>query len=95
VSSLGVLAASAGAGMMAAALDTPADTIKTRLQAGSGKYTGIVDCVKKTLAEEGVHAFTKGLIPRILIISPLFGMHHPHPPRLVACLCVFLLSWLI
>lgn len=57
-----------------AALDTPADTIKTRLQAGGNKYTGIVDCVRKTVAEEGLHAFSKGLIPRILIISPLFGI---------------------
>jgi hypothetical protein len=116
-SSLGVLGASASAGVLAAALDTPADTIKvrrvrrigavcrcsvarcsfgvlprrhcaycarsacawysyccsvslaepagerrltalchflqTRLQAGQGKYKGIIDCVQKTWAEEG------------------------------------------
>lgn len=74
LSSLGVLGASASAGVLAAALDTPADTIKTRLQAGQGKYTGIVDCARKTWAEEGARGFGKGLVPRVLIISPLFGI---------------------
>lgn len=69
-----VLGASMLAGMFAAGLDTPADTIKTRLQAGQTKYKGIADCIRTTYREEGWHAFTKGLAPRILIISPLFGI---------------------
>ncbi len=74
LSSFRVLAASAGAGVFAAALDTPADTIKTRLQAGQTKYSGILDCITTTYREEGWRAFTKGLVPRVLIISPLFGI---------------------
>eukprot|EP01132_Coremiostelium_polycephalum_P001991 gene1991-2452_t len=66
------------AGSCAAAISTPMDVIKTRLQVkpapGDPTYTGILDCINKTLSNEGPKAFTKGLLPRIMIISPLFGI---------------------
>eukprot|EP01101_Sappina_pedata_P008450 TRINITY_DN4679_c0_g1_i1.p1 TRINITY_DN4679_c0_g1~~TRINITY_DN4679_c0_g1_i1.p1 ORF type:complete len:312 (-),score=108.67 TRINITY_DN4679_c0_g1_i1:101-985(-) len=64
-------------GMIASYFATPADVIKTRLQAKSTegvKYTGIIDCFTKTLKGEGPTAFFKGAVPRMLIISPLFGI---------------------
>lgn len=43
---------------------TPADVIKTRLQvaarAGQTTYSGVVDCFRKILQEEGFRAFWKG-----------------------------------
>lgn len=50
--------------MPAASLVTPADVIKTRLQvaarAGQTTYTGVIDCFRKILKEEGFRAFWKG-----------------------------------
>jgi len=62
-------------GMTAAFLVTPLDVIKTRLQADSEKeFHGIVDCVQKTLKREGVTAFFKGGLCRIMVVAPLFGI---------------------
>lgn len=51
-------------GVPAASLVTPADVIKTRLQvaarAGQTTYTGVTDCFRKILREEGFRAFWKG-----------------------------------
>ncbi|KYQ88830.1 putative transmembrane protein [Tieghemostelium lacteum] len=66
------------AGSLAASISTPADVVKTRIQVKPGPndphYNGIVDCITKTYKNEGISAFGKGLIPRIMIISPLFGI---------------------
>jgi len=72
-----VLAAGLLSGVVSAFLATPADVIKTRLQAKSEDgvvYKGIRDCFTRTLRDEGPRAFFKGAVPRILIISPLFGI---------------------
>lgn len=51
-------------GMPAAAIPTPADVIKTRLQVaartGQTSYNGVIDCVRKIYREEGGWAFWKG-----------------------------------
>lgn len=51
-------------GVPAASLVTPADVIKTRLQvaarAGQTTYSGVIDCFRKILREEGFRAFWKG-----------------------------------
>lgn len=51
-------------GAPAAALATPADVIKTRLQVvarkGQTTYGGVIDCARKIWAEEGGKAFWKG-----------------------------------
>lgn len=45
-------------------MPTPADVIKTRLQvaarAGQTTYSGVIDCSRKILREEGFSAFWKG-----------------------------------
>uniref|UniRef100_A0A8C0ZZ71 EF-hand domain-containing protein n=1 Tax=Castor canadensis TaxID=51338 RepID=A0A8C0ZZ71_CASCN len=64
VGGVNLLAAGAMAGVPAASLVTPADVIKTRLQvaarAGQTTYSGVIDCFRKILCEEGPSAFWKG-----------------------------------
>eukprot|EP00455_Lapot_gusevi_P019860 TRINITY_DN2113_c0_g1_i2.p1 TRINITY_DN2113_c0_g1~~TRINITY_DN2113_c0_g1_i2.p1 ORF type:complete len:289 (+),score=49.64 TRINITY_DN2113_c0_g1_i2:69-935(+) len=54
------------AGIAALFVVYPLDTLRTRLQT-SGRFSGPLDCAKKTLLEEGARGFYKGLM------SPLFG----------------------
>lgn len=62
----------------AAALLTPMDVIKTRLQLphvpGLTKYDGVIDCAKKIYKEEGAGAFWKGTRARVARLSPQFGI---------------------
>ncbi|XP_031759029.1 calcium-binding mitochondrial carrier protein Aralar2 isoform X1 [Xenopus tropicalis] len=73
-----LLLAGAIAGMPAASLVTPADVIKTRLQvaarAGQTTYTGVIDCFRKILKEEGHRALWKGAGARVFRSSPQFGV---------------------
>ncbi|XP_063979966.1 calcium-binding mitochondrial carrier protein Aralar1 isoform X1 [Diachasmimorpha longicaudata] len=75
---LSLLAAGAIAGVPAAALVTPADVIKTRLQVvareGQTTYNGLVDCARKIWKEEGARAFWKGATARVFRSSPQFGV---------------------
>lgn len=58
-------------GCVAAALVTPMDVIKTRLQLDPNQT--IMSCFR-ALRLEGPEAFFKGIVPRCLIVSPLFGI---------------------
>lgn len=67
------------AGSTAAVAVNPVDVIKTRLQSlnrGSTEdtYSGVVDCIRKIMANEGPTAFLKGAYCRALVIAPLFGI---------------------
>lgn len=66
------------AGVPAAALVTPADVIKTRLQvaarAGQTTYNGVIDCFTKVMKEEGPKAFWKGTAARVCRSSPQFAV---------------------
>lgn len=63
---LTLLVSGAIAGVPAAALVTPADVIKTRLQVvartGQTTYNGVFDAFQKIMAEEGPRAFWKGTV---------------------------------
>eukprot|EP01137_Pigoraptor_chileana_P009048 Opistho-2@56722 len=51
----------------------PVDVIKSKLQAdslSSPKYSGTVDCIRKTFAEEGIRGFYRGLTPCVLRAIP-------------------------
>lgn len=66
-------------GMVASLSVNPFDVVKTRLQtlskgAGEQYYTGVVDCFRKVMVNEGPKAFFKGAFCRILVIAPLFGI---------------------
>lgn len=75
---LSLLFAGALAGVPAAAMVTPADVIKTRLQVvarqGQTTYNGLLDCAKKIYREEGARAFWKGASARVFRSSPQFGV---------------------
>ncbi|XP_073720633.1 mitochondrial glutamate carrier 1-like [Misgurnus anguillicaudatus] len=67
------------AGSTAAVAVNPVDVIKTRLQSltrGSHEdtYSGVTDCIRKILRNEGPTAFLKGAYCRALVIAPLFGI---------------------
>lgn len=67
------------AGSAAALCVNPFDVIKTRLQAinkapGEPTYNGVLDCIGKTLKNEGPTAFFKGGACRMIVIAPLFGI---------------------
>ncbi|KAF9422041.1 hypothetical protein BGZ94_008686, partial [Podila epigama] len=65
-------------GVVAASAVTPADVIKTRLQVarkpGDPVYRGIVDCFQQIVKNEGVAALFKGVVPRSLIVAPMFAI---------------------
>ncbi|XP_071826693.1 electrogenic aspartate/glutamate antiporter SLC25A13, mitochondrial-like isoform X1 [Apostichopus japonicus] len=73
-----LLVAGTIAGAPAAYFTTPADVIKTRLQvvarAGQTTYSGVFDCARKILQQEGFRAFWKGGPARIFRSSPQFGV---------------------
>ncbi|XP_053988123.1 calcium-binding mitochondrial carrier protein Aralar1 isoform X3 [Hylaeus anthracinus] len=75
---LSLLVSGALAGVPAAALVTPADVIKTRLQVvareGQTTYNGLADCARKIYKEEGARAFWKGATARVFRSSPQFGV---------------------
>lgn len=67
------------AGSIAALSVNPFDVIKTRLQVikkapGEPTYNGVLDCITKTLKNEGPTAFFKGGACRMIVIAPLFGI---------------------
>jgi solute carrier family 25 iron transporter 28/37 len=71
------LACGLQAGLLAAALTTPADVVKTQLQVGS---TGIAQAAaprtsawaiaRRIAATEGVAGFFRGLLPRAMMLAP-------------------------
>lgn len=65
-------------GAIAAVAATPADVIKTRVQAksepGRKVYGSIYATTKRIFKEEGASAFFKGSLPRALVTGPLFGI---------------------
>eukprot|EP00897_Mesotaenium_endlicherianum_P001695 jgi/Mesen1/1553/ME000134S00674 len=66
------LAMGGTAGGIAAALTTPLDVIKTRLQiqGAGGDYGGWSDALRKILREEGYRGLLKGWVPRVLWFVP-------------------------
>ena len=58
---------------------TPLDVIKTRLQVlkrveREPTYNGFIDAAVKIYKMEGIPAFLKGAIPRMIVVAPLFGI---------------------
>lgn len=66
------------AGGVSAAAVNPIDVVKTRLQTlkraeGEQHYTGIRDAFLRIFKDEGIQAFFKGAMCRVMVIAPLFG----------------------
>ena len=67
------------AGSTSALFVNPADVVKTRLQlinkgATDQTYNGIADAFTKIFKQEGIRAFFKGGLCRMIVIAPLFGI---------------------
>lgn len=73
-SMLGLFAAGAISGSVAAGSVTPCDVVKTRLQVEGSTYKGIGDAFTRIIREEGYGALLKGLAPRMTVQAPLFGI---------------------
>ncbi|KAG8922655.1 hypothetical protein FRC02_011697, partial [Tulasnella sp. 418] len=69
---LGAIVVAGGtAGVAMWSIAIPPDVIKSRLQsAPSGTYTGFVDCIRKTIAKDGVKALWKGFGPAMARAFP-------------------------
>ncbi|OCF60139.1 solute carrier family 25 (mitochondrial carnitine/acylcarnitine transporter), member 20/29 [Kwoniella mangroviensis CBS 10435] len=53
----------------------PFDLTKTRLQtAAPGTYSGAVDVVRKTIAQDGIRGMYRGITPPILGVTPIFAI---------------------
>eukprot|EP00953_Heterococcus_sp_UTEX-ZZ885_P024613 13455-Heterococcus_DN1.PRE.1 len=60
------------AGGIAAAITTPLDVVKTRLMtqaAGSAQYSGVADCLRQVIRDEGAAALWTGVVPRMTSIA--------------------------
>ena len=57
------------AGAFTGAVTTPLDVVKTRLMTSPDVYRGVLQCVRKTIADEGALAMFKGVQPRVLWIG--------------------------
>tara|TARA_Y100001958_G_C21162209_1_gene495830 strand:+ start:245 stop:1084 length:840 start_codon:yes stop_codon:yes gene_type:complete len=57
-------------GFVAALCCTPADVIKSRLMKTNSEYTGIINCISKTVQNEGFFALYKGFCPIWLRLAP-------------------------
>ncbi|KAL2101263.1 hypothetical protein ACEWY4_003024 [Coilia grayii] len=63
------------AGATAQTIIYPMEVLKTRLTLRkTGQYSGMVDCAKQILQNEGVRAFYRGYIPNTLGIIPYAGI---------------------
>lgn len=64
------------AGAMAAAVSTPLDVVKTRLQTEgvtsntTYQNTGVISMLRQIIRQEGSHAIWRGLRPRVLFHVP-------------------------
>ena len=78
LSAAGILVSGGAAGGMAAAITTPLDVVKTRLQtqgevlgkAGAVMYTSAASCASAIYREEGARGFWKGFKPRVTFHVP-------------------------
>ncbi|RXK42675.1 solute carrier family 25 (mitochondrial carnitine/acylcarnitine transporter), member 20/29 [Tremella mesenterica] len=53
----------------------PFDLTKTRLQTASpGTYTGAVDVIRKTIAQDGIRGMYRGITPPLFGVTPIFAI---------------------
>ncbi|GMH29107.1 hypothetical protein Nepgr_030950 [Nepenthes gracilis] len=72
-------AAHAASGVVATvasdAVITPMDVVKQRLQLKSSPYKGVLDCVRRVMAEEGVGAFYASYRTTVVMNAPFTAVH--------------------
>jgi len=67
-----------GAAAGACCFMIPMDTVKTRIVMQKGEeaplYSGIFDCLTKTINDEGIGALYRALPPRLMAVMPMIGI---------------------
>jgi solute carrier family 25 carnitine/acylcarnitine transporter 20/29 len=51
----------------------PFDTTKVKLQTSS-QYKGAMDCVRQTIAKEGVRGLYRGMATPLIFVTPLYAV---------------------
>jgi hypothetical protein len=78
LSAVELFASATVAGAVAAGLTTPADVIKTRMQArtraGEAPYRGLLHCAGTIVRDEGPSTLFRGLVPRVVRSAPQYGV---------------------
>jgi hypothetical protein len=79
------------AGTTAVTITYPSDLIRRRLQLQNfdksvPKYNGIIDCVKKIIADEGLYGLYRGLPASYIKLFPTIGIQFLAMERLNECL---------
>lgn len=74
-SHLGTAAAGALATIASDAFNVPFDTVKQRLQVAHSPYSGIADCVRMMVRQEGIGSLFKSLPTTILMNVPFTAIH--------------------
>ncbi|KAG0566615.1 hypothetical protein KC19_7G077800 [Ceratodon purpureus] len=67
--------AGAGATIASDAVFTPMDVVKQRLQLRHSPYSSVLDCIKKTMKEEGFSAFYKSYRTTVVMNVPFTAVH--------------------
>jgi hypothetical protein len=66
-------AASSVGSIASVALSNPADVVKTRVQISKGTKTA-KSVIKDIVTKEGLHAFMKGITPKVISVAPKVAM---------------------
>ena len=64
-------------GLVAQTVIMPADTMKTRVMNDRMRYSGLLDCLQKTVKEEGLIALYKGFVPALARQGPVMVIQMP------------------
>tara|TARA_Y100001970_G_C14165713_1_gene821163 strand:+ start:529 stop:1344 length:816 start_codon:yes stop_codon:yes gene_type:complete len=64
------ISASLCSGLVSTIFCTPADVIKSRLMQTNSPYNGIINCIHKTISEEGLISLYKGFFPIWFRLAP-------------------------
>jgi solute carrier family 25 iron transporter 28/37 len=67
--------AGAGATIASDAVFTPMDVVKQRLQLRHSPYSSVLDCIRKTMKEEGFSAFYKSYRTTVVMNIPFTAVH--------------------
>lgn len=67
--------AGAGATIASDAVFTPMDVVKQRLQLRHSPYRGVLDCIHKTMKNEGIGAFYKSYRTTVVMNIPFTAVH--------------------
>ena len=57
------------AGFVATCIASPADVVKTRLMSSPDSYSGVINCFRRMILEEGPASFYKGFVPNFFRLS--------------------------